>query len=521
MQMISLLLIKTKHRLHDHLKNYTVRIRIKGQRGTGFFVAPGKILTCAHVLGIKTATEQEVSIDWKGQAHRGVVKKIFPEPCPSNDIYPDIALIEIECREHPYVLLGTDCKIGDKLFCWGFSDLRPGGESCEGIYEGEARYLDDQPETWLLKFKTTQVLPGMSGAPLLNHRTREVCGMVKRTRDATTDLGGLAVRAETIYKYLPELVAPQKALRRRDRRWGARRVLWPYVLALIFLALTVPVIVIYLRPKPICLPPVPSSSLASSTRERPALIAIPPGQFLMGTPNGELFREDAEVQHRVFITKPFAISQTEVTQAQYAAAMGKNPMIGQTTVMGNSCEGSGLGDDLPVVCVSWFDAVEYCNKLSQLEGMQPAYHVDGNLVTWDRSANGFRLPTEAEWEYSARAGCTTTYVGGDSIDDLERTAWYRNNAGSELHIVASKNAPNGWGLHDVSGNAWEWVWDYYAQLPSSSATDPTGPENGEMKVWRGGSKFTEAPRTRLGFRWRNPPHTRARDLGIRIARSLP
>ncbi len=136
----------------------------------------------------------------------------------------------------------------------------------------------------------------------------------------------------------------------------------------------------------------------------------------------------------------FAMSKTEVTQNLYTMVMGKNPSAFK-------------GGNLPVECVSWYDAIYFCNKLSEKFGLTPVYAVEGNTVTQNSAENGFRLPTNEEWEYAAKGGEYYKYAGSDNLDVV---GWYRNNSGEKTHPVAQK-MPNGYGLYDMSGNVWEWV----------------------------------------------------------------
>ena len=127
----------------------------------------------------------------------------------------------------------------------------------------------------------------------------------------------------------------------------------------------------------------------------------------------------------------------------------------------------------PVICVSWYDAVDYCNWLSRKDGLLPAYSRGGNSIQCNFSANGYRLPTEAEWEYAATGGSSSrgyTYSGSNTIGNV---AWYSGNSGLKPHPVGGKQA-NELGLYDMSGNVWEWCWDWYGDYPSRSQTDPTG-----------------------------------------------
>ncbi|UMP07370.1 SUMF1/EgtB/PvdO family nonheme iron enzyme [Amycolatopsis sp. EV170708-02-1] len=156
---------------------------------------------------------------------------------------------------------------------------------------------------------------------------------------------------------------------------------------------------------------------------------------------------------------------------------------------------------LPLVDVSWQDALLFCNTLSEREGLNPAYEPASS--TWDRSANGYRLPTEAEWEHACRAGTT-----GPRYGPLDEIAWYRGNSAESVHDVGGK-APNAWGLHDMLGNVWEWCWDVYdAEV------------YGEYRVLKGGGWFDEQWSCRVSVRRRSHPTFRVDDVGFRLARSL-
>src|SRR5262249_18504999 len=152
-------------------------------------------------------------------------------------------------------------------------------------------------------------------------------------------------------------------------------------------------------------------------------------------------------QHRVRITRPFYLGVTEVTQGQYQAVMGENPSQFKTS------------DDLPVDNVSWFDAVKFCDRLSERENRKPCYLIDGDQVSIT-GGNGYRLPTEAEWEYACRAGSATAFGFGDDEARLGGLAWFSGNSGGKTHPVAQRQA-NAFGLYDMHGNVWEWCWDAY------------------------------------------------------------
>jgi formylglycine-generating enzyme required for sulfatase activity len=206
-------------------------------------------------------------------------------------------------------------------------------------------------------------------------------------------------------------------------------------------------------------------------------------------------------QHKVRITKPFYLGVTEVTQQQYAKVMGNNP-----SCYSNSRPGADIGKGLdtsnfPVEMVSWDDAVEFCKKLSEMEGCT------------------YRLPTEAEWEYACRAGSTSRYCFGDDESQLVEYAWYSLNSGNTSHPVAQKKA-NAWGLHDMHGNVWEWCSDWYGKdyYTKSPKDDPTGPATGSSRVIRGGSWCFSAKNCQSAIRFRFLPSLRPDFLGFRVAR---
>ena len=184
---------------------------------------------------------------------------------------------------------------------------------------------------------------------------------------------------------------------------------------------------------------------------------IPPGTFGMGSPAGEDGRSPDEVQHVVTITRGFWISGHEVTQAEYQAVTGTNPA---------SMEGD---PSQPVEQVSWDDAVAYCQKLTEND------RATGRIT----SQQAYRLPTEAEWEYAARAGSTGARHG-----EINSIAWWSGNAGGRTRPVGQKTS-NAWGLHDVMGNVWEWCADWYAPYDTGNLTDPSGATSGAGRVYGG------------------------------------
>jgi formylglycine-generating enzyme required for sulfatase activity len=265
-------------------------------------------------------------------------------------------------------------------------------------------------------------------------------------------------------------------------------------------------------------PPKPPKKLTNSIGM--TLVRIEPGSFQMGTTKEQidqllrLFSErkrewfdNEQPQHPVQITRPFFLGTHPVTQGQYKAIMGSNP---------SDFKGS---DDLPVENVSWLDAVNFCNKMSEKDKRTPFYRINGTDVA-DVGGNGYRLPSEAEWEYACRAGSATLFPFGDDVGKLGEHAWYSSNSQSKTHHVGQKS-PNAWGLYDMLGNVWEWCADwydekYYASSPSV-AVDPPGPPKASYRVIRGGSWLYFAWGCRPASRDRYEPSFRSCDLGFRVA----
>ena len=221
------------------------------------------------------------------------------------------------------------------------------------------------------------------------------------------------------------------------------------------------------------------------------LVWIKSGKFVMGSPTSEAERSDNEIQHTVTLTKGYWMSDHEVTQAEYQAVMGNNP--------------SNFTGDLnrPVEQVSWSDAVEYCHKLTEQE------RAAGRIT----AQQAYRLPTEAEWEYAARAETTGARHG-----ELDSIAWYRSNSGSQTHPVRQKE-PNAWGLYDMMGNVWEWCSDWYGDCSSEGVLDPTGPGSGSIRVHRGNGWSGDTRAARSAFRSGNVPGFRYDAIGFRTALS--
>jgi len=255
------------------------------------------------------------------------------------------------------------------------------------------------------------------------------------------------------------------------------------------------------------------SSVVSATTNPyipPEMVWINSETFTMGSPTNEANRGSNETQHDVTISKGFNMGKYEVTQELYQAVMGVNPSI----FTSNPATGE-VQERRPVESVTWYDAVEFCNKLSEMEGLTKAYKIIGATVTVNWETNGYRLPTEAEWEYACRAGMTTAYNTGDTISD--NTGWYTNNSNSRTHEVGKKSA-NAWGLYDMQGNVWEWCWDWYGSYASESQTDPRGAASGSSRVLRGGGWDNFGQLLRSAFRDYNNPDIRGDNDGFRLLR---
>ncbi len=235
------------------------------------------------------------------------------------------------------------------------------------------------------------------------------------------------------------------------------------------------------------------------------MIWIERGSFTMGSPNNELGRiifVSGENQHPVTLTKSYWLGKYEVTQAQYKAVM-------------NSTPSEFKGTDLPVEKVSWYDAKEFCEKLTEIEKSA------GRLP----EGYEYTLPTEAQWEYACRAGTMTALNSGKNLTsdkkchNLDELAWYESNSNSTTHPVGQKK-PNAWGLYDMHGNVWEWCLDWHGDYPTMPVNDPRGPMKGSDRVLRGGSWMNGSNACRSAMRvYYCPPSETGYHIGFRIALS--
>jgi formylglycine-generating enzyme required for sulfatase activity len=238
------------------------------------------------------------------------------------------------------------------------------------------------------------------------------------------------------------------------------------------------------------------------------MVLVPGGEFAMGDAAGA---EDAKAIHRVRISA-FYMDKFEVSQGSFLALTGLNTS-------------KVSGPKLPVEQTSWLHAARYCNARSEKEGIKPCY--DPKTWACDFAANGYRLPTEAEWEYACRAGTTTVYSFGDEAQKLPAYAWLKSNAAGVPHPVGTKQ-PNPWGLYDLHGNVLEWCHDYYAAdyYRTSPGQDPTGPVSGELRVLRGGGWRSQPKACASAWRGKDTPANLDTclgypDYGFRCVRRAP
>ncbi len=260
------------------------------------------------------------------------------------------------------------------------------------------------------------------------------------------------------------------------------------------------------------------------------LLLIQGGTFMMGSPEDEPWRGSDEARHGVRVSD-FYLAPCELTRSMYERVTGE-------ALAPDGLE--GLGGDAAASGMTWLQAVSFCNALSEQVGLMPAYVIDGEAVTWNRSADGYRLPTEAEWEYACRAGTTGPFnlepsPSADTDANYYGTYPYGIEdsyfSQSELTVAPGvyRQQPiepgsfsaNAWGLYDMHGNVAEWVWDYYGPYDASGeeVVDPTGPERGTLRVNRGGGWNDFAKNLRSAYRASLPQDGSSPSVGMRLARN--
>ena len=233
------------------------------------------------------------------------------------------------------------------------------------------------------------------------------------------------------------------------------------------------------------------------------MVFVAGGNFQMGSNDRDY---DEKPVHNITISD-FYIGKYEVTQELYESLMGKNPSKFERS-----------GKDAPVEQVSWYDAVEFCNKLSDKEGLDRCYFGSGDNIKCDFKANGYRLPSEAEWEYAARGGNKSKGYKYSGSNNIGSVSWYKSNSGRKTHSVGSKQS-NELGIYDMSGNVWEWCWDWKANYSSKVQTNPYGYGRGLYRAHRGGSWFFDVSHCRNANRGSNGPTASYDFIGFRLSRS--
>ena len=236
------------------------------------------------------------------------------------------------------------------------------------------------------------------------------------------------------------------------------------------------------------------------------VVKIPMGSFLMGSDEEGTFGDEKPV-HKAVLTHDFYMMKYEVTQEFYMELVPENPS-----------KFKECGSDCPVEMVSWTDAAQFANALSRSHGMEECYSIGLGQTIWEKGygCSGWRLPTEAEWEYAAKAGSDTLYAGSNNISEV---SWYGEDPKEgTTHPVGGK-APNAWGLYDMSGNVWEWCWDWKGRYSRGGRTNPRGPMHGEFRVRRGGSWFYGEEGSKVAFRYSGLPDSREPATGFRLVRT--
>jgi formylglycine-generating enzyme required for sulfatase activity len=265
------------------------------------------------------------------------------------------------------------------------------------------------------------------------------------------------------------------------------------------------------------------------------MVYVEGGSFQMGKKLGEYPGEDKEHVHRVTLNS-FYIGKYEVTQGQYKAVMGALPDRLK------SAYPDVEGYNYPVFLVNWYDAVEFCNKLSELEGLTPYYMInkeqddpnntytytafdgDDDPIKWhvipNPAANGYCLPTEAQWEYAAKGGNTGEEFSFAGSDDPDEVAWYYDNSNDHIHEVGLKK-PNGLDIYDMTGNVEEWCWDWNDySYPDTAETDPLGSVSGHSRILRSGSYYDDHRYIKSNYRSGCAPHWKVNPtIGFRVARN--
>jgi formylglycine-generating enzyme required for sulfatase activity len=268
------------------------------------------------------------------------------------------------------------------------------------------------------------------------------------------------------------------------------------------------------------------------------LVSIPAGKFLMGPTDAEKNNPFEPGKQRVKVAEPFLLGAYEVTQQEFATVMGRNPSFFSKTAPGGMSLGTLDPQRFPVEQVSWFDAIEFCNRLSEKEKLTAHYKIEapqrdeaGALIdarVTIAGGNGYRLPSEVEWEYACRAGTDTPFSFGSTLNGTQANADggypYGSQRGPALGrtTTAGSYKPNAFGLYDMHGNVWEWCWDAYQLQPNLERLAPGNPApaaSGAERINRGGSFFFLCTFCRSAYRGKNSPATCVNTTGFRVARN--
>ena len=266
------------------------------------------------------------------------------------------------------------------------------------------------------------------------------------------------------------------------------------------------------------IPEVPHTPMPRIDRPLLVMAVLPAGEFTMGSPAGEGM-DIERPQRRVRIAKPFAIGVHEVTRGQFREVLGR---------------GRDGDPNVPATSLTWYDAIEFCNELSRREGLEPAYEMidvvregeDDDTIVRARvtrsGGDGYRLPSEAEWEYACRAGTATPWSFGSDPDAIFEHAWFREHSKIGLQPVGALD-PNPWGLHDMHGNAWEWVEDAFSRSYEGAPTDGSvwKTQGADGRVLRGGGYLASREFCRSAYRNRGIPFQKGGAFGFRVVLSDP
>ena len=254
----------------------------------------------------------------------------------------------------------------------------------------------------------------------------------------------------------------------------------------------------------------PTSAWANDSEHNPTWTTVRSGTYQMGDPDyldEDTPNRENSIPHMVTLTHEFRIQTTEVTIGEWKRIMGESNVPNSIAQCSDHC---------PVNTVNWMSAIEYANALSVSEGLEPCYLIEGRTVAWTEGfeCTGYRLPTEAEWEYAARAGSTATRHG-----DIDAISWTKRTANGTVQPVGQL-APNDWNLYDMHGNVWEWVWDIYGDFTTEAVTDPTGPKEGRSRVRRGGGANDHPRQTCVFYRERRVIYRDLKRQGFRLVQTI-